>query len=57
MVHHLRLEGLLSGEPMHVNVHEPGPGKPPPVTCADLTQRSGVETTCEESLFAGVRGR
>ena len=35
VVHHVTLEGLLSGEPKHVNVHEPGSGEPP-VTCADL---------------------
>jgi hypothetical protein len=38
VVHHVTLEGLLSGEPMHVNVHEPGPEEPPPVTCADLNE-------------------
>jgi uncharacterized protein (DUF305 family) len=38
VVHHVTLEGLLSGEPMHVNVHEPGPGEPPPVTCANLNE-------------------
>jgi uncharacterized protein (DUF305 family) len=32
------LEGLLSGEPKHVNVHEPGSGQPPPVTCANLNE-------------------
>jgi uncharacterized protein (DUF305 family) len=32
------LEGLLSVEPMHVNVHAPGSGNPPPVTCANLNE-------------------
>jgi hypothetical protein len=36
VLHHVTLEGLLSGEPKHVNVHKPGPGEPPPVTCANL---------------------
>jgi hypothetical protein len=36
VVHHVTLDGLLSGDPKHVNVHEPGSGEPPPVTCADL---------------------
>jgi hypothetical protein len=38
VLHHVTLEGLLSGEPKHVNVHEPGPGEPPPVTCANLNE-------------------
>jgi len=38
VVHNVTLEGLLSGEPMLVNVHEPGPGEPPPVTCANLNE-------------------
>jgi uncharacterized protein (DUF305 family) len=38
VVHHVTLEGLLSGEPMHVNVHKPGSGEPPPVTCANLDE-------------------
>ena len=38
VLHHVTLEGLLSGEPKHVNVHEPGPGEPPPVTCAKLDE-------------------
>jgi hypothetical protein len=38
VLHHVRLEGLFSGDPKHVNVHEPGPGEPPPVTCADLDE-------------------
>ena len=37
VLHHVTLEGLLSGDPMHVNVHKPGPGEPPPVTCANLS--------------------
>ena len=32
------LEGLLSGGPKHINVHEPGSGQPPPVTCANLNE-------------------
>ena len=36
VLHHVTLEGLFSGKPKHVNVHEPGAGEPPPVTCADL---------------------
>jgi hypothetical protein len=38
VLHHVTLEGLLSGESKHVNVHRPGPGEPPPVTCADLDE-------------------
>jgi len=38
MVGDVTLEGLLSGEPKHVNVHEPGSGEPPPVTCANLNE-------------------
>ena len=38
VLHHVTLEGLLSGEPKHVNVHKPGSGEPPPVTCADLSE-------------------
>jgi uncharacterized protein (DUF305 family) len=38
VVHGDTLEGLLSGDPMHVNVHEPGSGEPPPVTCANLNE-------------------
>jgi hypothetical protein len=38
VLRHVTLEGLLSGEPKHVNVHEPGPGEPPPVTCANLNK-------------------
>ena len=38
VVHDVTLEGLFSGEPMHVNVHKPGSGEPPPVTCADLDE-------------------
>jgi uncharacterized protein (DUF305 family) len=32
------LEGLLSGEAKHINVHAPGSGEPPPVTCANLNE-------------------
>jgi uncharacterized protein (DUF305 family) len=38
VVHKVTLEGLLSGEPKHVNVHKPGSGEPPPVTCANLNE-------------------
>jgi uncharacterized protein (DUF305 family) len=38
VVHKVTLEGLLSGDPMHVNVHAPGSGVPPPVTCANLNE-------------------
>jgi uncharacterized protein (DUF305 family) len=38
VVHKVTFEGLLSGEPKHVNVHEPGSGEPPPVTCANLNE-------------------
>jgi predicted small lipoprotein YifL len=38
VVHNVTLEGLLSGEPKHVNVHRPGSGEPPPVTCANLNE-------------------
>jgi uncharacterized protein (DUF305 family) len=38
VVHKITLEGLLSGDPMHVNVHAPGSGDPPPVTCANLNE-------------------
>jgi len=38
VVHNVLLEGLLSGDPKHVNVHEPGSGDPPPVTCANLNE-------------------
>jgi uncharacterized protein (DUF305 family) len=38
VLHHVTLEGLLSGDPKHVNVHKPGSGEPPPVTCANLNE-------------------
>ena len=38
VVHGVTLEGLLSGDPKHVNVHRPGSGEPPPVTCANLNE-------------------
>jgi uncharacterized protein (DUF305 family) len=38
VVHNVTLEGLLSGVPKHVNVHKPGSGEPPPVTCANLNE-------------------
>jgi hypothetical protein len=50
MLRRVTLEGLLSGEPKHVNVHEPGSREPPPVTCADLSaarQHSPSDSTKE----------
>jgi uncharacterized protein (DUF305 family) len=38
VVHDVTLEGLLSGDPKHLNVHAPGSGEPPPVTCANLNE-------------------
>ena len=38
VVHKVTLDGLLSEAPMHVNVHEPGSGDPPPVACANLNE-------------------
>ena len=38
LVHNVTLKGLLSGDPKHVNVHKPGSGEPPPVTCANLNE-------------------
>jgi hypothetical protein len=38
VVHKVTLKGLLSAEPMYVNVHAPGSGAPPPVTCANLNE-------------------
>ena len=38
VVHDVTLEGLLSGDPKHVNVHKPGSGEPPPVSCANLNE-------------------
>ncbi len=38
VVRGVTLEGLLSGDPKHINVHEPGSGEPPPVTCANLNE-------------------
>jgi hypothetical protein len=38
VVHGVTLEGLLSGDPKHVNVHKPGSGEPPTVTCANLNE-------------------
>ena len=40
VVHGVTLEALLSGDPKHVNVHKPGSGEPPPVTCANLNEAS-----------------
>lgn len=37
VVNNVTLEGLLSGDPKHVNVHKPGSGEPP-VTCANLNE-------------------
>jgi len=38
VVRKVTLEGVLSGDPMHVTVHAPGAGNPPPVTCANLNE-------------------
>jgi uncharacterized protein (DUF305 family) len=38
VVHGVTLEGLLSGDPKHVNVHRPGSGEPPPVSCGNLNE-------------------
>jgi uncharacterized protein (DUF305 family) len=38
VVRGVTLEELLSGDPKHINVHEPGSGQPPPVTCANLNE-------------------
>jgi hypothetical protein len=38
VVHDVTLEGLFSGDLKHVNVHRPGSGEPPPVSCANLNQ-------------------
>ena len=38
VVHSVTLAGLLSGDPKYVNVHEPGSGEPPPVTCGNLNE-------------------
>jgi uncharacterized protein (DUF305 family) len=38
VMHNVTLEGLLSGDPKHVNVHKPGSGEPPPVTCTNLNE-------------------
>jgi uncharacterized protein (DUF305 family) len=35
---HVTFEGLLSGDPKHINVHAPGSGEPPPVTCTNLNE-------------------
>src|SRR5215204_2256920 len=38
VVRDVTLEGLLSGDPKLINVHAPGSGEPPPVTCANLSE-------------------
>jgi hypothetical protein len=38
VVHDVTLEGLLWGDPKHVNVHKPGTGETPPVSCANLNE-------------------
>jgi len=38
VVHGVTLEGLLSSDPMHVNIHRPGSGEPPPVSCGNLNE-------------------
>jgi hypothetical protein len=40
VVHNVTLEGLLSGTPKHINVHEPGSAEPPPVSCANLNEQA-----------------
>jgi hypothetical protein len=37
VVHDVTLEGLLWGDPKHVDVHKPGTGEPP-VTRANLNE-------------------
>jgi hypothetical protein len=39
-LHETSVEGLFSGGPKHVNVHEAGAGNPPVLACADL-KRAG----------------
>jgi len=38
VVHGVTLEGLFSGDPKHINVHRPGSGEPPAMTCANLNE-------------------
>jgi uncharacterized protein (DUF305 family) len=38
VIDHVTLEGMLSGEPKFVNVHKPGSGGLPPVSCANLNE-------------------
>jgi uncharacterized protein (DUF305 family) len=38
VVHNVTLEGLLSGDPKHLNVHKPGSGEPSPLTCTNLNE-------------------
>jgi len=38
LVHDVTLEGLLSGDPKHVNVHKPGSGEPPPGSGGSLNE-------------------
>jgi hypothetical protein len=38
VVHGVTLARLFSGGPKYVNVHKPGSGEPPPVTCANLNE-------------------
>src|SRR5215212_6327665 len=38
VVHHVTLEGLLSGDPKPVNVHRPGSEEQPPAACANLNE-------------------
>lgn len=38
VIEHVTVEGLLSGKPKFVNVHKPGSGEPPLVSCANLNE-------------------
>ncbi len=55
VVHDVTLEGLLWGDPKHVNVHKPGTGEPPPVNRANLN--GSTVANRREELFSRVRGR
>jgi hypothetical protein len=35
-LHETSVDELFSGEPKHINVHEPGSGNPPILSCADM---------------------
>jgi hypothetical protein len=38
VLHKGTFDDLLSEDPMHLNVHAPGSGDPPPVACANLNE-------------------